>query len=176
MNFKNIKHYSKIILFIVIISIFTIPSCKKLPTYPATPAITFKSLTKIPNGTSSDDKGILTISFTDGDGDLGLNEGDTLPPFNRGSQYYYNYIVRYYEKEKGTFVDKTDSLQMTFNSRVPRIVSKTHNKSLKGDIALELYINNYTSPYDTIKFDVYIIDRALHKSNTITTPDIVISK
>ena len=29
--------------------------------------------------------------FTDGDGDIGLDQQDTFPPFDEGSLYYYNF-------------------------------------------------------------------------------------
>ncbi|MDD5570839.1 MAG: hypothetical protein PHD97_06740 [Bacteroidales bacterium] len=171
------KLISKIALFVLIaISAVLYLSCKKKSPYPSTPAIELRSFEKIPNGTSIDDKGYLTISFTDGDGDLGLDSYDTNPPFDKSSSNYFNYFIRFKEKQNGNFVDITDSLPMTLNARFPRIESKTKNKSLKGYIELEIFINNYESPFDTVEFDVYIMDRALHKSNVISTPEIVINK
>ena len=46
----------------------------------------------------------------------------------------------------------------------------------KGEIEIEVFINNAFSDYDTIRFDAYIVDRALHKSNTIQTPEIIVNK
>ncbi|MFA6924104.1 MAG: hypothetical protein WC223_07595 [Bacteroidales bacterium] len=171
------KFISKITLF-VLIAIFAVSylSCKKPSAYPSIPAIEFRSFEKIPNETKVDNNGLLTISFTDGDGDLGLNPSDTNPPFDNNGPNYFNYFMRFFEKQDGKFVDITDSLTLPLNSRFPRIESKTKNKSLKGYIELEIPINNPYSSFDTIKFNVYITDRALHKSNTITTPEIIINK
>jgi hypothetical protein len=132
------------------------------------------SLTKISNNTTIDDKGVLKIFFTDGDGDLGLADFDTMPPFNKNSEYYYNYFITYFEKQHGTF--KKVDLPVTFNSRIPRIASKGNSKSIKGEIDLEIYINNPFSTYDTIRFEASICDRALHMSNVITTSEIIIKK
>lgn len=151
-----------------------ITGCSKEPSFPVEPAITFTSFTKILNNTGSDEKGILKISFTDGDGDLGLNQEDTLAPFNSGSIYFYNFFITMYEKQHGTYVPV--SLPLTNNARIPLVPPANQGDALQGDIEIELFINNYTSPYDTIRFDAYIVDRALHASNTITTGDIIIDK
>ncbi|MFA5783036.1 MAG: hypothetical protein WC868_12290, partial [Bacteroidales bacterium] len=67
-------------------------------------------------------------------------------------------------------------LPMTYNSRIPVLTPNGENKSIKGDIEVELFINNYVSNYDTIAFDVSIADRALNVSNTIRTSDIIVKK
>ena len=48
------------------------------------------------------------------------------------------------------------------------------NKILRGTISVTfLYL--FYSPTDTIKYDFYIKDRALHESNVASTSEIVIS-
>jgi hypothetical protein len=159
---------------LIILSVFVLDSCTKEEVFPPEPAITFVSFTKKANTTSVDDKGVLNIFFTDGDGDLGLDDADTVAPFDKTSIYYYNFFIKYYEKQHGTFVEVT--LPATFNSRIPRIDSKGNSPSIKGNIELELFINNPFSAFDTIKFDASICDRALHISNVITTPEIIVKK
>jgi hypothetical protein len=149
-------------------------SCRKQVVYPPVPYIEYVSFTKIQTTTSIDSKGILKISFTDGDGDIGLSESDTLYPFNPGSQYYYDLFITYYEKQHGNYVAVT--LPMTNNSRIPVVTPDGENKSIKGTIEVELFINNPASTYDTIAYDVSIVDRALNMSNKIRTPDIIIHK
>jgi len=165
----------KTILWIVAVVITAFAGgCTKHESYPVEPHIDFYSFTKIPNNYKVDDKGILNISFTDGDGDIGFDQGDTLPPYNYGSPYYYNCYIDYFEKRNGKF-EKID-LQITNNARIPKVNADLPQRGIRGNIEVELFINNVLSPYDTIKFSVYIIDRALHKSNTIETPEIVIDK
>jgi len=67
---------------------------------------------------------------------------------------------------------------MTNNSRIPVITPNGQNKSIKGDIEVILFINNPKPnvQYDTICFDVSIVDRALNMSNTIRTPEIIVKK
>lgn len=168
------KILSKILLILVFsISAFLF-SCREPVKYPVIPYIEYIDFVKIPTTNGIDDKGILKFSFTDGDGDIGLGPSDTLYPFDPGSQWYYNLFITYYEKQNGNYVAVV--LPMTNNSRIPVITPDGENKSIKGDIEVELFINNPTSPYDTICFDVQIADRALNVSNTIRTPDIIINK
>ena len=159
---------------LTILSVLLLSACTKEEVFPPEPAITFISFTKMTNTTPIDDKGILKIFFTDGDGDLGLNEGDTMAPFNKNSIYYYNFFNKYFEKQHGTFV--AVNLPVTFNSRIPRLGSKGNNPAIKGEIELEVFINNPFSAFDTIQFEASICDRSLHISNVITTPEIVVKK
>ncbi len=157
----------------LIILMVLLISCTKNDHFSDTPEIAFVSFTKIQNTTGIDDKGILTISFTDGNGDIGLSQTDTLPPFNYGSPWYYNFFITYYEMQKGVLTKA--ELPNTNNSRIP-LVSDGSGKPVKGEIEVELYINNPFSAYDTIAFEVAIADRALNMSNTIMTPYILIKK
>ena len=113
------------------------------------------------------------LHFQDGDGDIGLNESDTLAAFNKDSIYHYNFFINYFEKQNGEYVEV--ELPISNNARIPRL-SDAVPESIEGDISIDLYINNIKSKYDTIRFECYIVDRELHHSNTITTPDIVVKK
>jgi hypothetical protein len=174
MQSKVMKAFSKILIFLLLMGFAFFYSCKKPETYPVIPAIQFESFTKIQNLTGKDEKGILKISFTDGDGDIGLAPEDTLAPYNSGSKYYYNFFIDYYEKQNGTYAKV--NLPMTNNSRIPVITPDGETKSVKGDIEVVLFINNLLSDFDTIYYEASICDRALHVSNVIKTPDIIIKK
>ncbi len=167
---KMVKYSTVCILGLMLFLV----SCSKDPVYPVEPSIAFTSFTKIQNNTGKDQKGILKISFTDGDGDIGLNQDDTQPPYDTASVYFYNMFITYYEKQHGIYVPVT--LPISNNARVPQVPPATKGLPLQGDIEIELYINNPATTFDTIKYDAYIVDRALHVSNVISTPDIIISK
>ncbi len=154
--------------------LLAVTACKKFEEYPDEPFVEFISLTKIPNSLGYDDKGILKIGFTDGDGDIGLSQSDTIPPFNQGGEYYYNFFIYYFEKQHGEYV-KFD-LDPPVHARIPPIVSDFSSRGVKGTIEIELEINNFFSPFDTICFEFYIVDRALNKSNIVRTPPIKINK
>lgn len=169
-----LRHTILTILPVLILLVLVISSCKKKENYPDIPQIKFVDFTKIQNGTGIDNKGTLRISFTDGDGNIGLAESDTLPPYNLASPYYYNFYINYYERQKGVLV-KVD-LPSPQHARIPPITGTGLNKPTKGFIDIDLFINNYSSVYDTIAFEIWIYDRDLNGSNIIWTPEIIIDK
>ncbi len=142
--------------------------------YSEIPHIEFVSFTKINNGSNIDNQGIMKIFFTDGDGDIGLDKGDTFGRFHPDSIYYNNFFIKYFEKQNG--IIKEVETKFSNNARIPMLTPQGKNKTLKGEIEITLFINNPLSIYDTILFEAYIVDRALHKSNTIRTPEIKVNK
>jgi hypothetical protein len=161
-------------------------SCRKFEEYPIEPEIKFDQFVLLLNNqTGKTERGVLSVSYTDGDGDLGLRPRDTFPPFNSGSKYYYNFLITYFEKQNGVFVEvpllswnpdeqKYDTI--TFSSRFPNLTPDHGNKAIKGIIQDTLYVNNPLSDFDTIKFKVSIYDRALHLSNEVETSEIIVVK
>ena len=177
-SFYNMKITSKILIILLLAAGLFTSSCREKITYPPVPYIEYVSFTKIPTTNGIDSKGTLKFSFTDGDGDIGLSESDTLYPFNTGSIYYYDLFIKYYRKHHGIFL--ADSLEFTNNCRIPIVTPDGENKSIKGNIEVILFINNPKPipipTYDTICYDVTLVDRALNMSNTIRTPDIIVKK
>ena len=185
------KGFAKIVLFSTVMLSMTLFSCQKFNEYPVEPHITFKKFTLLVDSVYKPDedttvlisnRGVLSFSFTDGDGDLGLMDWDTLPPFDKNSPYYYNIVVKYYEKRNGVFeqvthINPDGSIDtINFNGRLPYLTPTGVHKAITGIIEDTLLINNPTSTYDTIKFKFYIYDRALNKSNEEETPEIIVLK
>ncbi|MCK9611283.1 MAG: hypothetical protein PHR81_00740 [Bacteroidales bacterium] len=166
--------YYCFVILLLLAGLFFLSGCIKEEEFPPEPYIEFIGLAKIQNANNIDDKGILKISFTDGDGDMGLADNDTMQPFDKSSIYYYNFFIKYFEKQHGQFVEVPPAV--TFNSRIPELKSNNINGAIKGEIEIELFINNPFSPYDTVRFEAYIVDRALHHSNTITTNELIVKK
>ena len=173
------KFLSKISLIFILGISLTAISCSKKEDFPDTPVITYESFAKIYNSQDIDDKGILEFSFTDGDGDIGLYRWDTAAPYD------YNLFITYFEKKNGEFEEviltyfnnvtqRYDTI--SFDARIPIINRSGEDKPFKGKIEIELFINNYFSDFDTIRFEAFILDRALNVSNTIITPEIIIKK
>lgn len=154
------------------ITIFS--SCIKEESYPIIPEIEYQGLERIFYDTSEiATTGILAFSFQDGDGDLGLNPRDTFPPYNRNGEYYYNLVIRYYEKHDSGYVEKV--LNPPYSARFPVLNPDYPDKPIKGLIVDTLSLD--PSPdFDTVRFEFFIYDRALHKSNVVTTPDIVLRR
>ncbi len=148
-------------------------ACGPREKFPDEPYIEFVALEKIDNGTGKDDMANLIIHFQDGDGDVGLDVSDTTGIFSKDSAYYYNFFIDYYEKQHGQWV--LVDLPTPLHARVPRL-SENEPESIEGEITILTYINNYFSPYDTIKLSCQLVDRALNESNIIETPEIIVNK
>lgn len=177
------KNYLTNILILIFITALLAAACKRFEEFPDIPAITYDNFIVLVNPeTGITERGVLVFSYTDGDGDLGLDKGDTLPPYDKDGDYYYNLLIRYFEKQNGEFVEvpvlswNSDSSYfdtLTFNSRFPVLTPSSGNQAIKGVFEDTLFIYNPLSTFDTIKFKVSIIDRALNTSNEIETPEIV---
>lgn len=171
---------SKVHKFIVLLLFFY--GCKKQEQFSAIPSLTFVALDQLKDTSGKDSSGVLRLQFTDGDGDMGLSPSDTFPPFNYGSKFYYNFFINYFEKQNGEWVKivlppiEPGGDTLTNNSRIPDLTPVGQNKVLQGDLIFELFTNNPFSPYDTIKYDITITDRALNRSNMVTTGEIILVK
>ncbi len=61
---------------------------------------------------------------------------------------------------------------VTFNARFHRLRDNDEPKAISGTMDYRLIIRNPLSPNDTIKFEIRLLDRALHESNVIQTDPI----
>lgn len=166
------KKFTFLFSFLVICSLF-ITGCLKKENFPDVPAIQLVGFTEVFDTGQYAVRGIITISFQDGNGDIGLNAGDTLPPYNKEGKYYYNFVVKYLEKRNGAF--DTVVLDPPFSARIPVLTPNDPNKAIKGLIT-DTVVLNPKPVYDTIRFVLMIYDRALNPSNTVATPDILLKK
>jgi len=173
---KAMKKLSLIgLLFLALV----VCSCQKPIEYPIEPRIEYQGFTYLFNADSTfTGEGIVSFSYTDGDGDLGLDEGDTLPPFGFRDAHYYNMVIDYLKCVDGEFVKtpllswnpQTQSFDtVTFNARFRRLRNSEEPKAISGTMEYKLTVQNPLSPTDTIKFEIRILDRALHESNVIQT-------
>ncbi len=158
--------------------------CQKIViTFPNTPVITYKSAT-ITIDSVKDYHLKLIISFTDGNGDIGLGPGDTTGVFSPDSPYYYNLWVGYYEEVNDTFIHINQNFPyaggdtIKYNGRIPIITPEGKLKAITGDIEYDIDFGTGTKSgsagNNTIKFDFILLDRALNKSNKVTSPPIVL--
>ncbi|MDQ3051787.1 MAG: hypothetical protein M3Q95_12930 [Bacteroidota bacterium] len=156
----TIKSLLAFVIFPVV-GLFLLNSCTDEDTYPVTPEINFKSL-EIFQNSSQQDSVILTFSFTDGDGDIGSITTDSLSR---------DVFIKFYELRNGVFIPFDDPFG-AFNYRIPYLEPRGNNKSLKGDIRINVDYN-VLQPNDTVKYELYLKDRAGHQSNTVVTSTIV---
>ncbi|GAB4301085.1 MAG: hypothetical protein Kow0068_24140 [Marinilabiliales bacterium] len=163
------RKLSTIFVSSIVLCLLILQACKKPVKYPDTPSITHESFEIIDSVDLLGQNmkyGILLFSFIDGDGDIGLNSDDTLPPFDTSSVYYNNLFIKMYEYKNDTL--RIVDLETPLNFRIrPRFESTGQNKTLKGKIKVKLEYNIvFLKSYDTIKYEYYILDRAHNQSNT----------
>lgn len=137
-------------------------ACLKVKEYPLVPEIKVLSLSLNQDSTAQ-----LMFNFTDGDGDIGLAPADTQPPYNVQGEYYNNLLVKYFEKRNGVWFQTAQ-----FGYRVEPLTPQGRIKVLEGEMDVKLFYN-VNSSYDTIKYSVQLIDRALNKSNVSESEELV---
>jgi hypothetical protein len=163
----KIKLKYTLLLMLVAVLLFT--ACGEDQDFPIEPKIKFESFHKIHN----DSTGIITISFTDGDGDIGLKNSDTLDPYT--NEYFYNFFLYIFEKKNGQY--DTVQTSIPFHGRIPYMDEVQPGESIEGDIEMEvdIFSMDVFIPGDTLVFDIYIVDRALHHSNTVRTKPVILN-
>lgn len=168
------KTIIKIIIIFIIPGIFLV-SCREKEEYPIIPDLVFKNFTKLVHPDGYDTLGILVVSYTDGDGDLGISQFDTNA---------YNFFVEYYVMDNGVLEPGTIYNNQTgqfdtinFNNRFGPLAPDDYVGWIKGDIEdtiKPLFDPRSTKEYDTIQFRVHMMDRAGHRSDTVLTPLIIV--
>jgi len=188
----QLNKYTYPFVIFMIIGLFS--ACKKDKMASEIPSIEFKDLQRFTN-----DSLAFTIHFIDGDGDIGLTPGDTLPPYNVTHQegdplFVFTYFqgtnlvkdsfninafsisMRYYAFEDGEWNEP--ELRPLALFPIDDIQPTGQNKYLEGDLTFGLNLpdidgqNSWVK--DSIKFEVLLKDRTLHSSNIVETPLIVI--
>ena len=145
-------------------------SCKKREEFSHIPYLEF---TKYEIKDSVDALGNITklcelhLFFTDGDGDIGLFEEDTIAPFD------YNLFVNYFEMKKNSLQQIIDTLRPPYHIRIPDLMPTGQNKSLKVDLKYDVDVSYRNS--DTIKFELKLFDRALNESEWVSSSLIILN-
>lgn len=153
-------------------------SCTKEINYGPVPEITFAGYERLLNSEGKDSLLLLRVNFTDGNGDLGYEEADTIPPYSIGQPFFYNLHVDFYgigASGKEYFIDNFSNDTIRFNQRVESITPEGKFKSISGTFEIRadyslLLINGYNP--SRVQLEVWINDRALNTSNKVLSPEI----
>ena len=158
----------------------TFSSCLDKDSFSDIPAIEYIDMVQ------ADRSLVVRLSFTDGDGDIGLKPDEDYFPFGPCDQYYKNLIIDPYRKVNGEYIlariivpsdCSPDSITtwdtVGYDQRIKYIVPETKDKTLEGEIKVTLNEVLEEFPGDTIKFKLTLIDRALNRSNTIETDAVI---
>jgi hypothetical protein len=185
-----------------ILAILLFNSCLTKPDFPFEPSISFASISKksILDGNNQliEDSIFLSINFRDGNGDIGLSPADTLGRFafrnpdKTLNPFYYNFYCDMYRRNKftgeyervkfPTFRDPILGIDIEGNihGRVPPLLENARQGPIEGVLRYNIgglfYDVIGINKRDSIRFEVFIYDRALNKSNVITTPAVLVNE
>tara|TARA_B100000768_G_C11259869_1_gene368264 strand:+ start:1079 stop:1591 length:513 start_codon:yes stop_codon:yes gene_type:complete len=168
---KNVNFSSRGILICVLFASFGLSGCIPDPNYPIEPEIEFLSFV-----VDESENAVLSIHFTDGDGDLGLNQSDTLAPYCSTCEHHFNLKCEYDELRNGewTHIPLIPAQgQVPFYYRVPRVEPSGTHPALNGTIEIAMNTWYLQSEFDTLRFRMTLEDRDLNISNPDTTRLIV---
>lgn len=148
--------------------------CRKEEKFPDEPRIAYARFEQFTDSSS------LTITFTDGDGDIGLSDTDVNPPFDTGSTFYNNLFLKLEGRRNGEW--ETPPFDVDLNYRIPYLTPTGQNKTLKGEISVALSNSvlaigqgtGGSNIYDAVRFEIKLVDRALHESNTALSGEILL--
>ena len=142
---KNIIYLSAIVLLF---------SCEKEQEISDTPIIEFKSISPATVQEYSDNI-VITISYSDEDGDLGENNPDI-----------HNLFVE----------DNRNGIVYQF--RIPHLAPDNNSIAIEGDFNITINGSGITneSSSQQVNYSIYVTDRAENKSNIITTSFITIEE
>ncbi len=140
-------------IYILLLPLLFVLSCKDdEPVFPVEPAITLTGISPS-SATEYADNVVITIQYEDGDGDLGENTDGV----------------------KNCFV--TDNrVGVTYQYRISQLAPTSSNIHIKGDLNIDLGGQSITdnSTSQSANYTLYVVDRAGHKSNSVTTGNITI--
>jgi hypothetical protein len=139
---------------IYLFAIVLLFSCEKEQVISDTPIIEFKNISPTTVQEYSDDISI-TISYSDGNGDLGENNPDI-----------HNLFVE----------DNRNGIVYQF--RIPHLAPDNNSIAIEGDFNITINGSGITneSSSQQVNYSIYVTDRAENKSNTITTSFITIEE
>jgi hypothetical protein len=147
----------KQLLLVLFGAVFTIfcTFCKK-PNISATPVIKFVAASQT-TLTSGKDSLKLTISYRDGDGDLGENDPDVL----------------------NCFVQDSRSPALLYQLRILQLAPTGSKIAIEGELGLEIPptgLLDDTKTEELAVFSIKIMDRAGNMSNMVESPSIRVVK
>jgi hypothetical protein len=92
-----------------------------------------------------------------------------------------NIFVKFFVKRRGVFSEfrwEDPPFFTSFNGRFPRILNGNASQSVEGRIDYAMLSFGWPSIFrnDTIRVDVFIQDRALNKSNVVSSPEVTLNQ
>ena len=162
------------ILSSLVLASLILAQCQKIENYPDEPQIEFLEAVVTDSMDILDNKikhVALKFKVIDGNGDIGLNEYDTLGPFSRDSSFYYNLFIEEYEKVGVNFIKVSDN-KFPRNYRIPDLTPEGQNKTLIANVTVEIeygYSDQQPLKFTEFKYYFKLVDRSFNFSNIDTS-------
>jgi hypothetical protein len=92
---------------------------------------------------------------------------------------HYNIFVRFFIKRNGKYREwrwQDPPFFTTFNGRFPRILTTEEGQAVEGNVKYRMLSSGWESIFrtDTLRIDVEIQDRALNRSNLVSSPEVTL--
>lgn len=152
-------------------------SCEDMATYDEKPQISFSKVYIADTLDALQNKIKLQrvhLEVIDGDGNVGLNRNDTTGPYHPDSLWYNNLFVKIYNKEANGSYRELSDLSEKMKYRIPFKEPIGQNKYMKAEVIVKIEIPLEFINYDTIRYEFFIYDRDLQKSEIEESCDIPI--
>ncbi|MBD3630079.1 MULTISPECIES: hypothetical protein [Cyclobacterium] len=94
---------------------------------------------------------------------------------------YYNIFVKFFIKRGGNYTEfkwSDPPYFTTFNGRFPRMLEEERGRAIEGNIRYSMLSLGWNSIFrtDTLRLELQVQDRALNRSNVVTTPDFTLAQ
>lgn len=159
------------LLFLSLAAAVLYVSCTRESCEEDIPVIDFNRFERI-----SPDTFMLVYDFVDCEGDIGLEAEDDQHPFDRDSEYFYNFWVDLYHMENGEWVMYDFGEGPGLNDRIRRIFPDGRERPVEGEIEKFIDASTFDPDLDSIKFRAVLIDRSLNQSEPAESDIIELSQ
>lgn len=147
------RKISRVLLSLLVFAAFFFSACKKdKPVYSEIPEISFVSVSS--SSVSAYGQPLtFVISYEDGDGDLGENSSDAHNLYLTDNRF-----------------------GITYPYRISQLAPSSSSLIIKGQLNVILDNAGITgTSSQSATFSIYVVDRAGHTSNTVTSPTVTVN-
>ncbi len=172
----NRKMRSQIIAILTAIAAVILCSCEDIVTYDPMPQVSFSKVYVADTLDALQNEIKLQrihMEVIDGDGNLGLNRDDNTGPYSPDSVGYNNLYISIFSKINGEYRELSN-LSDKMHYRIPFKEPIGQNKYMKAEVIVKVEIPIASFDYDTIRYEFFVYDRDLNKSEVARSCDIAI--
>jgi len=166
----------KIIIALSVVSMLICAmACDEIETYDPMPRIEF---TKVYLADTLDALGNevklqrIHVEVIDGDGNLGLNREDNTEQWSPDSIGYNNLFISVFSKNADKTYQELTGISENMRYRIPYKKPIGQNKYMKAEVIIKVEVPITSLDYDTIRYEFFVYDREMNKSEIATSCDI----